>query len=454
MNKSIVITGATGFVGKRLTLKLLRKGYNVRVISRNTNHAKFALPLPVSYHQWDGHSEFPQEALEDAYGVIHLSGENIADGRWSSSRKAAIRDSRIKSTKILTDAIAKCTNPPRIMVGTSAIGIYGERGDESLTETSANGKGFLADVCAGWEKSYEGFKGRLAVLRVGVVLGYGGALDKMLLPFRLGIGGKLASGKQWMSWIHIDDLVNMYIHALESEDVSGAYNAVASTPVTNSEFTRAMGNALRRPVFLPAPKVAIQILFGEMSEVVLGSQKVLNQKILETKFTFSYPTIKLALENLLVPGGHFGSHVAEFAQWIPKPRTEVFAFFSKAENLEKITPDWISFKVTKKSSPDIKVGCLIDYRLKIKGVPASWRTLISTWEPQVRFIDEQLKGPYSLWHHTHGFEDMGEGTLITDRVIYRAPLGPIGSIVEFLMIRNDVKKIFGHRIRSVGAIFA
>lgn len=449
MNKLIVVTGATGFVGKKITLALLRKGYDVRVITRNKARAMEELPLPVSFCEWNGLSPFPTNALSGAYGVIHLAGENIADGRWNAKRKTAIEDSRTKATRALSDALAKLESPPKVLIGTSAIGLYGDRSDENLDESSPKGHGFLAEVCNNWEKSYESFTGRTVILRVGVVLGYGGALEKMLLPFRIGIGGNLASGLQWMSWIHIDDLTNMYLHALENPAVSGTYNAVAPEPVTNAEFTKVMGKTLQRPTFLPFPKLAIKLLFGEMSQVVLGSQKVSSKKITVAGFAFQYPTVSKALNQLLIPDGNAGVHVIECAQWIAKPRDQVFDFFSRAENLEKITPEWLNFRIKKKSTAEICEGTLIDYRLKIKGVPAYWRTLISTWRPGERFVDEQLKGPYSLWHHTHFFEELKGGTLMTDRVIYRVPLGPIGSLIEFIMIRHDVRKIFKYRQHTV-----
>ena len=297
--KTIVVTGATGFVGQKLVPSLLSTGHDVRVVTRNIAKAKNTLPYPISYFEWDGLSSFPQNALSGAHAVIHLAGENISSGRWSEKRKAAIMDSRIKGTRALVDAIARVENPPTVLVGTSAIGIYGDREQEELNEKSTSGEGFLADVCKGWEKSYKGFQGRLAILRVGVVLGNGGALEKMLLPFRLGIGGKLASGKQWMSWIHISDLVNMYIQALESDAMSGVYNAVSPVPVTNEQFTKAMGKALSRPIFFPVPGFVIKILFGEMSEVVLGSQKVSSKKVTESNFIFNYPTIDSALKEVL-----------------------------------------------------------------------------------------------------------------------------------------------------------
>ena len=443
--KTIVVTGATGFVGQKLVLSLLRKGHDIRVVTRNIASAKNILPYPISYFEWDGLSAFPQDALSGSHAVIHLAGENIASGRWSAKRKAAIMKSRTEGTKALVEAINKVEAPPQVLIGTSAVGIYGDRDQEELGESSSYGEGFLTEVCKGWEKSYEAFKGRLAILRVGVVLGHGGALDKMLLPFRLGIGGKLSSGRQWMSWIHISDLVNMYLHALEQDSITGPYNAVAPAPVTNEEFTKVMGKALVRPTLFPAPKLVIQALFGEMSQVVLGSQKVSSKKILETKFKFNFPSIDQALKDLLIPGGYTGAHLAEFNQWIPQSREKVFDFFSQAENLEKITPDWIQFKVEKKSTKEIIEGSEIDYRLKIKGVPASWKSLIKTWKPGEMFVDEQLKGPYSIWLHTHSFEDMKDGTLITDRVIYKVPLGPIGSIVEFIMVRMDIQKIFDYR---------
>lgn len=454
MDSKIVVTGATGFVGRKLCLTLIQKGYEVHVITRDITKAKTLLPLPCSFYKWNGKETFPLEALEGAQAVIHLAGEPIAERRWTQERKEKILNSRTKGTETLLAAIDACKKPPQVLVGTSAVGIYGNRHETLLDETSSEGSGFLAEVCKSWEKSYSTFHGRLSILRVGVVLGNnGGALEKMLFPFRLGVGGRLGDGKQWMSWIHIEDLVSLYIHALENEEMSGVYNAVAPRPTTNLEFTQALGEAIQRPTLFPVPKFMIKLLFGKMSQVLLDSQRAVPIRRLNTHFSFKFPSIQEALNDLLAPLGHKGAYVIEKAQWIPLPRDEVFQFFCEAKNLEAITPEWLNFHIKKMSTEKIQEGSLIDYKLKIKGVPASWRTLISSWRPPFQFVDEQLKGPYALWHHTHSFEEAQKGTLMLDQVIYKVPFGVIGNIVREVLIRSDVEKIFKHRQEQVPKLF-
>jgi uncharacterized protein (TIGR01777 family) len=453
MKKTILVTGATGFVGKKLCLELLKKGYDLKIISRDTDSAKEKLPLPATFLSWNGTSPLPTSFFEGVHAVIHLAGEPIAERRWSEEVKTAIRKSRSAGTNEVLKAISKCTTPPQILVGTSAIGIYGERDDEVLTEESSHGRGFLAEVCEGWEKSYNSFKGRLTVLRVGVVLGHGGALEKMLPAFRMGVGGKLDSGKQWMSWIHHDDLVRMYMFALENDSLSGIFNAVAPGTLTNIDFTKAMGKVLSRPVLFPMPGFVLKIIFGEMSQVLIGSQRVSSDKIVKSGFKFSFPDISQSLNDLLKPMGLSGGYVHEAAKWIPYKRDQVFPFFSVPTNLERITPPEVQFRVQKLSTKEIEEGTLIDYKLKIKGVPMKWRSKITTWKPMDYFVDEQITGPYKQWHHTHSFTTIDDGTLLTDRVVYQMPLGVLGDVARLLMVHREVKTIFGYRSKVIEGLF-
>ncbi len=449
MSKIIVVTGATGFVGRKLCLELLLKGYDLRILTRNPASAREALPYPVEFYPWDGKSVPPSKYFEGSHAVIHLAGEPIAQGRWSAETKKAIETSRSVGTEAIVKSVTACALPPKILIGTSAIGIYGDRGDEILKEGSTHGTGFLADVCEKWEKAYEAFSGKLSILRVGVVLGYGGALDKMLPPFRMGVGGILASGKQWMSWIHHDDLVSMYIHALENDSFSGIFNATASVPVTNTQFTKAMGRALSRPVLFPIPAFMLKIIFGEMSQVLLGSQRVDSERATKMGFKFKFQDIDSALTDLLRPLGKTSGYVHEAAKWVPYKLDFVFTFFSEAKNLEKITPPWVDFRVQKLSTARIEKGSVIDYKLKIKGLPAKWRSEITTWKPMEYFVDEQLKGPYKLWHHTHSFIPLKNGTLMTDRVIYQMPLGILGDFMRLVLVHRDVKTIFAYRSKVI-----
>jgi uncharacterized protein len=296
----IAITGATGFIGRRLVERLSSKGHTIVALSRN---AGAAYPEGVTSAAWDPAAGPPAAgSLAGLGAVIHLAGEPIAQ-RWTAPAKQRIRDSRIVGTGNLVSALAALEQPPGVLVCASAIGYYGSRGDEILTEASGPGSGFLARLCEEWEDAAGAASTlgiRVVTPRIGIVLDTrGGALARMLPPFRLFAGGTLGSGTQWMSWIHLDDLCSLLAHAVE-QPIAGALNATAPHPVTNAEFTRTLARVLRRPAFLPAPAFALQAAFGEMSEVLLGSQRVLPQAAGAFGFHFQYPELPGALRNILL----------------------------------------------------------------------------------------------------------------------------------------------------------
>jgi len=242
--------------------------------------------------------------IEGFDAVVNLAGESIAEGRWTDEKKRRIRESRVKGTKLLGDALANLTVPPKTFVCASAIGYYGNRGDELLTETSAPGDDFLAKVCADWEEAtaLATEKGiRVVNARFGVILDTnGGALKKMLPPFRMGVGGRIGSGKQWMSWIALDDVIGGIKFALANESVKGPVNFVSPNPVTNAEFTKTLGKVLSRPTIFPIPAFAIKLMFGEMGEaLLLGGQRVAPARLAGGGFEFSYPQLEAALGHML-----------------------------------------------------------------------------------------------------------------------------------------------------------
>jgi ligand-binding SRPBCC domain-containing protein len=290
-------------------------------------------------------------------------------------------------------------------------------------------------------------------VRTGIVLSpAGGALEKMLPPFQLGIAGPLGNGKHWMSWIHIDDLVNIFIFALENLTINGAINSVAPGAVPNKDFTRVLAKVLGRPAFLPTPAFALKIIFGEMASILLGSQNVKPEKLTTAGFKFEHSELFEALDNLFRNRAETGNKI-EQVLWIPKPVNEVFDFFSSPNNLERITPPWLNFKITKKSSENIVEGMLIDYKLRVHYMPIRWRTRIEEWAPGNHFIDRQLKGPYKLWYHEHSFEPLAGGTLIKDCVVYRLPFGILGDLVNAVWVKWDVAKIFSYRSKVISDIF-
>jgi hypothetical protein len=276
---NVAMTGASGMIGKTLRQRLAESG-----------HTALAIPRGASVPGCDA--------------LVNLSGEPIAQ-RWTAAAKKRISDSRVEGTRRLVSALSAVSPRPRVLVSASAVGIYGSRGDEILTETSMPGSGFLPQVVMDWEKaarSAEALNIRVVNLRFGVVLGPGGALAKMLPAFRLCAGGRLGSGRQWMSWIHIGDVVNLILYAIENAALDGALNATAPHPVTNTEFTRALARALHRPAIFPVPAFALKLLFGEMSEVLLDSQRVIPAAAQATGFRFHYPELSAALDNLLAAG--------------------------------------------------------------------------------------------------------------------------------------------------------
>jgi uncharacterized protein (TIGR01777 family) len=294
----VAISGATGLIGTALRESLAADGIQIVALSRGAARAP-----QMETIQWDvENGRFDASGLEDTHAVVHLAGEPIAQ-RWTDARKRAIRDSRVKSTRLLVEGLKSLSRRPKVLISGSAIGFYGDRGDETLVESSPAGTGFLPETCQAWEHAAMEAMGlgiRTAVLRTGIVLSTkGGALKKMLLPFRLGAGGPVGNGRQWMSWIHIDDIVGAIRHALEKDEVMAAVNGVAPEPVTNAEFGRALGRALSRPAFLPAPAFALRIGFGEMSSILLEGQKVLPKKLLDTGYRFRFPDLAGALADIL-----------------------------------------------------------------------------------------------------------------------------------------------------------
>ncbi len=300
----VLVTGATGFVGPHV-LKLLDRPV---VLSRNAAKAKQSLAkygVSAAY-DWDPMSGLPPaEAFDGIDAVIHLAGDPVASRRWNSEKKQAIRESRVQGTRNLVEALRRLQNRPPVLVSASAVGWYGSRGDQIQDETAPAADDFLAEVCESWEREARAAADlgmRVAMVRVGVVLGKeGGAIEKMLMPFKLGVGGPLGNGKQWMPWIHVDDMAAMFVHAAEKPQVSGPINGVAPHSATNKEFTKALATALHRPAILPTPYFALRLMIGEFAQVLFASQRVVPKVAMDSGFQFRYPTIREAMEAIFPP---------------------------------------------------------------------------------------------------------------------------------------------------------
>jgi len=294
----LVIAGGTGFIGSALCTRLLERGHSLTILTRSPSPAtisaskKWITWEPGSVGAWEG-------ALDGADGVINLAGESIAAKRWTEAQKERIRSSRVKTTHALVAAIAKAKEKPKFLLNASAVGYYGPHGDEILTEETGPGNDFLSRVCVEWEeegRKAESYGLRVIRLRTGVVLGSGGALAKMVPPFKLFAGGPLGTGRQWMSWIHIEDEIGLILFSMDNPNAHGAINATAPSPVTMKEFCKTLGRVLHRPSWAPVPAFALRLLLGEMADMLVTGQRVIPAEAQRLGHNFRYPTLYEALQ--------------------------------------------------------------------------------------------------------------------------------------------------------------
>ncbi|HIK03457.1 MAG TPA: TIGR01777 family protein [Trichormus sp. M33_DOE_039] len=303
----IAITGATGFVGSRLVERLHKQGHQILIFTRNTTFARRVFPqevftnveivayTPTTSGTW-------QDSIASCDGVVNLAGEPIANKRWTPEEKQEILNSRQLGTQKIVEAIAKANPQPSVLVNASAIGYYGTSETATFDESSGSGTDFLAQVCQAWEAEAQKVKEagvRLVILRFGIVLGLGGALAKMLTPFKLFAGGPIGSGKQWFSWIHVEDLVSLIVQALTKPEMEGVYNATAPKPVRMNDLSQTLGQVMNRPSWLPVPGFALEALLGDGAIVVLEGQQVLPKRTLESGFEYQYPNLQPALKEIV-----------------------------------------------------------------------------------------------------------------------------------------------------------
>ncbi len=301
----VLISGSTGLIGSALARALRQQGHEVAALTRpDTRDRSTGASAANQRVAWNPEAGTLDQNADGADAVVHLAGASIAGGRWTDARKKVLRDSRVAVTHSLIDSLKKLSRPPRIFIGGSAIGFYGDRGDEELTESSPAGTDFLAGVTQHWEAASlraSEFGARTVLLRTGIVLDKdGGALPRMVLPFRFGAGGRLGSGRQWMSWVALEDLVAMIQYALATNSLTGPVNGVAPHPVRNAEFTKILARVLHRPAIFPAPAFALRLALGEMADaLLLVSQKVLPKRLDDSGYRFSLPDLEKALQCVL-----------------------------------------------------------------------------------------------------------------------------------------------------------
>lgn len=458
----IGVLGATGFIGRALVLALQGRGDTVRVFVRSPQRA--VVPAGVQVIDF-GDDLAMRRALVDADAVVNLAGESIAGKRWTKARKHALVESRVATTKRLVNILASRPRPLPVLVSASASGIYGDRGEEVLDEEAPPGDGFAAELCLAWEAATEGAHAvRVVHPRFGIVLGReGGALDALLPIFRLGLGGPIGGGDQWMPWIHLADAVGALLHALDTP-IAGPLN-VTAPPIRQRAFAAALGRALGRPAFVPTPALALKVALGEAASIVLASQRMVGNLAL------AFPTIEEALADLVTDDGVTIEHSHDLppdpyvqerrprytlhAQTtLDAPIADVFAFFSSPENLAMLTPPGLAFEIETRRPIEMGVGTLIDYTIRVAGVPLRWRTRIERWSEGAGFVDAQLRGPYRAWFHEHRFTAVGDRTIMDDVVHYAPPLGVLGTVANKLFVESMLRRIFGYRRQAIRLRFS
>jgi uncharacterized protein len=459
----ILLTGGTGLIGSEIGRRLAERGDELTLLVRDIKSTEGRLPFPAKLFKWSHNETVPHEAFEGVEGIINLAGEPLADGRWSEDKKNLILETRVQGTRNLVEGVRRHRPDLKVFVQGSATGVYGDRGDEILDGKSVAGEGFLAGVVKDWEAealklnqslSSGQMNIRLPIVRTSMVLARnGGALATMLPLFRANVAGRLGlKGSQWMSWIHLNDVARLFIHAIDSMEANGILEGAAPEPVTNHDFTSVLCRELGVLENLPVPSFALKMLYGEMSSVILESVRVIPNLSKNSGFEFEFGTIEEALKEILAPlrGNTFEKFVE---QWVPQAAPSIWPYFCEAKNLEELTPDFLKFKVKAMSTTEIQEGTLIDYTLSLNGIPFGWRTRIEEWEPGRKFVDTQLSGPYSLWHHTHEFIPMAGGTLLRDRVRYRVPFGWLGAMASGWKVHKDVATIFNFRRKKIAERF-
>ncbi len=470
----IFVTGATGFIGRALVLRLLRDGHEVQAWSRSQAKARAALGADVDVAGGDDLALV--RAIDGCDAVVHLAGEPVLPGRWTRTRKAALVRSRVGFTHRVVAACQAARRPPAVLVCASAVGIYGDGGDTALTEQSPAGTGFLANLCKRWEEAAgAAHDQRVASVRIGIVLGRGGgALASMLPLANAGLLGPMGSGRQYLPWIHIDDLTEALISGLQDPRFEGPINLVGPDPVPQAEFARAIGRALGRPAFAPAPAFAIRAMLGEASMALLEGQRAYPERLRELGFEFRFASLDAALADIVDDDDAANvrpfdgmlqdaagldylrenppTHELTAQIRVPVPISEAWRFFSNPDNIGPLSPPDYAMELDK----DVLLaeGARFTHGMSLGPVPLKWHGRFVAVAPGERFVDVQDGGPWRTFWHEHRFEADGpDHTILHDRVLLRAPAGLIGRIAMPLALIPRLCTLFAYRRQAIAARF-
>ena len=473
---NILIAGATGFIGSALVSFLKGRGHVLTALVRDVNRAPEQLGTGVKFISFGNSDRELITEFENSEVVLNLVGRPLAPSRWSKAKKKEFFDSRVGVTKRIVSIMRECKNPPAILVSASAVGYYGDRFGEEITETSSNGDGFLADLCDLWEKAAfeaEDFGSRVCVLRIGVVLGReGGFLKQLSLPFEMGIGSYIGNGNQWVPWIHYLDLLRIIDFAINNHSISGPINCTSPRPVTGKNFAKSLAPILGAKILIGLPRLFLRLVFGEGEKVLTSSQKAYPTFLQEKEFQFVHEDLVHALNEECCPKGVSITRVdtrkkypdgsvetlPELSRAQYKIETsvklevgpeEAFDFFSSPFNLGLATPNWMDFRITE-SPPDMNEGSEFEYKINLGPISMKWRTEIIKWAPGDLFVDYQKKGPYSLWWHQHSIITEGASTCrMEDKVFYRIPGGGLGRVAHKYIIKSILVRIFAYRRKVI-----
>ena len=476
---NIFFTGATGFIGRATVAYLQGEGHSVKALVRHTTKARDLLGQGVELFPHNISLEQLSNVLGNCDAVVNLAGNPIAT-RWTKRKKASFRASRVNTTKNIIEAIEKCGTPPKVFISASAVGYYGNRDSEVLTEESQKGEGFLSELCEEWENTAlqaQQNGTRVCTLRTGIVLGREGGILQALAPlFEMNLGSYIGS-KHYVPWIHITDMVEIIGRCINDDSLQGPINCTSPFPVTNKEFASALKHATNSRLLIKVPSFIVRPFLGEASAMLTSSQNALPKRLETNQFEFRFPQLANALaaefthENVTIENyqrdhndtdtleAKFG--VAKRGQYqlttqvlLRQDSKKIFEFFSSPLNLGLLTPTWVDFRILDR--PDkIESGSYIQYRIGLWFLGFKWLSQIIRWEPNNIFIDMQEKGPYRFWWHEHSLIGNNDNSIIMqDRVIYRMPFGAIGRLMHKLFVRKTLLRIFNFRRQIIQLRFS
>jgi len=480
------MTGATGFIGRATVPYLLGKGHSVTAWVRDVETATNLLGEQVNILGPDQKSNqlelTPDVKTEIASSdcIINLSGRLLAGIRWNKRLKHEFENSRIGVTNMLVEALQQPSSKVKILISASAVGYYGDRKSELLDEQSSRGTGYLSKLCKDWEHSAlraENLGVRVCILRLGVVLGReGGIIKQIALPLQAGISSYLGSGKQYLPWIHLMDVIKAIDLCIENPRLSRSINCVAPFPVTAKQFGQKLQETTRAKITLGIPRFALKVLMGEGKTVLVNSQNATPQKLLELGYQFDFPKVEDALNHEFInqevtisysrgtdprissqqpssKNNKTGQYTLKTQAYLKGSPKEIFSFFISPLNLGLTTPSWLDFKIL--SMPqELKAGALIVYTIKLWIFRLKWTTQIIEWSPENYFVDFQEKGPYTLWFHRHEISSVGPNlSLMEDTVTYKVPFGIIGRIIHKILIKSTLIRIFRFRQSVIRELF-